>query len=186
MLKELGSLIVCITAPLPMASAVHAADGGSGTQVRVNITLDEESADETRWLRARPDKKVLAQPHIVVTLGRPFSTLVGGELAGKNGGDGLEFGTAVRGKIERLGPDTLLVRLRLSLGHAVSIKQAPEIQLVRTTSFEVRAPMNIGKVTRIPCGESQTLEVELVSLPAGDLPQAPPPAPGVISSPRAQ
>ena len=186
MLKGLGSFIACITVLLPTASAVRAADGVSVTQVRVNMTLYEGSADETSRLRARPDKKVLAGPDIVVMLGRPFSMLVGGELGGKNGGDGLEFGTGVRGKIERLGPHTLLVRLRLSLGNAVSIKQAPEIQLVRTTSFEVRAPMNLGQVTRIPCGESQTLEIELVSLATGDLPQTPAPAPGGVSSPRAQ
>lgn len=161
MLNRLRFLAVCTIAMPLMASAIRAAEGTAETQVRVNITLYDESAAEA-------GRKILAEPDIVVMLGRPFKILVGGELGGKSGNDGLEYGTGVRGKIERQGPETLLVRISLALRHAVRIEDAPEIQLVRTETLDVRAPTTIGKVTRIPCGELQTLEIELLRLSADE------------------
>lgn len=143
---------------LVVATAVRAADSATGTQVRLNITLYDESAEAGR--------KVLVEPDVVVTLERPFSFHVGGELRDENVEDGLEFGTRVRGKIERQGRTTLIVRLSLALGNAISVENAPDVQLVRTESVDIRAPMTIGKVTRIPCGKSQTLEVEPVRVSA--------------------
>ena len=164
MLDRLCFLAVGTTTVLLMASAVRAEESASETQVRVNITLYEESEAET-------GKKVLADPDIVVTLGRPFSIRVGDQLASENGDDPLFFGTAVQGKIERQGSDALLARLSLAVGNAITIQDAPETQVVRRNTVEVRAPMAIGKVTRIRCGESQTLEVEIeaVRLPADEL-----------------
>ncbi len=167
MLTRFCVLSVWTVAAWLMASDVHAADRAAKTQVCVELALYEETAPDSR--------KILSSPRVVVMLGQKFSLHIGGQLMDKKGKDGIEFGTGFHGKIKRQGPDKLLLRLKLTQGNAVDIADAPEIQLVRTEVFEVRTPVTIGKVMRIPCGESQTLELRIhpVALPA-DQPNARP------------
>ncbi|GAA4453107.1 serine/threonine-protein kinase [Novipirellula rosea] len=133
---------------------VSAGNTDSSNQVILEMTLSEK-------LPTPGGNKVLAEPTMVVTLGKPFSYHVGGALNTSNGGDGLEVGTQVRGTVKKHTGESFLVELKLAVGHGLIDAGNPEMELVNTQALELRITMRTGEEKQFDCGNSRTLKIRV-------------------------
>lgn len=73
----------------------------------------------------------------------------------------IEFGTRLRGTVNEHEGDSLLVAIKLAVGHPVMDACSPDVDLVRTETLDLRTTMIVGQKKRIDCGHSKLLEIHL-------------------------
>ncbi len=146
--------IVGMLTLLAMSSNLVGADREPVKAVVVAITLSQDRP-------ADDEPKILAEPTIAVTVGRPFSFQNGGELKTKNGEDVIEFGTEFSGTVNECEGGLLLVAIKLAVSRPVTDAHNPDIDLVRTETLDLRTTMAAGQKKQIKCGQAQTLEIHL-------------------------
>jgi hypothetical protein len=159
--NKLSIYILSTLVLLAASSVTIAAETAPSEQVIVAIVLHETPS-------ATGQKKILAEPTIVVTLGRPFSLHVGGELNPRIGGDVIEIGTRMHGTVSGHEDGSLLVSFKLAVGHQVIDARDPDMDLVQTEMFDLRTTMTIGQKKRVNCGRSQLLDIQVKPILTAD------------------
>lgn len=149
-------------APFRPSHALKAGDESS-EQVILKFTLSEETP-------TTGENRVLAEPTMAVTLGKPFSFRAGGHHNASNGGEALEIGTHVHGTIEKHTGDSFLLVLKMAVGEGLMNADNPATQLAETQTLDVRTTMKAREEKQVKCGDSGILKIDLkpISLPKNE------------------
>lgn len=114
----------------------------------------------TQWLKENRIAKVLAEPNLVVTSGRPGSFFVGGEIPLPSRGDSkkavefLKFGTEVDLLATAIGKEQVRMDLRIKVSE-LDESHAIEIDGTRIPGLTVR---QCGLALSVACGETGMIE----------------------------
>jgi hypothetical protein len=150
-------LCTVLVAGITVLSGFANADGSSDAAVVLEIRVCEKESRDSKV-------KILAEPTIAATIGRPFSFKSGGSAKSKTSDREFDVGTQLNGKVERTQAGGVQLDLRISIGSILSPADDQETDLVRTESLDIRTVLRPGEVKRLKYSDSQWCEVRVADL----------------------
>ena len=132
-MRVLSVISLALFGPCCLVGAEADPSDVAPAQLLIEIKLFEQKTPEAA-------EKVYANPTLVATVGRPFRFHSGGAVRSKHGGEDLEIGTRVRGKVARAADNELKLLLTVSVGNVCSVP-GDDADVVRTETLDIRTKM---------------------------------------------
>ena len=133
-----------------------------GISVGKELLLNQSDARylSIRYVDEGAETKVLAKHTLRLRKDGTIDFTAGGETIPHDDEPSLSFGTQITGELESIENDSYRASIKLKIGNLVECGDAAT-QLVRSECFELRTELEVGKDSRIPCGEDRWIELRV-------------------------
>lgn len=113
-----------------------------------------------RYVDAGAETKVLAKHTLQLDNGGTIDFTAGGETIPHDDEPSLSYGTQITGELESIENGAYRASIKLKIGNLVECGAAAT-QLVRSECLELRTVLEVGKDSKIPCGEGRWIELRV-------------------------